>query len=103
MRRYCYPLPDCPCVARLTEREIIMSKFLQNSRTKTMLFGSVALLALISVAPVGSASAQSAPAGLLRLDSSQPSNDVAQFNDDQRTKLRGAYARSSRKIQHHVQ
>src|ERR1700676_216807 len=100
MRRYYYPLPDCPCAAPLTEREIIMSKFLQNSRTTTVLFGSVALLALISVAP---ASAQSAPAGLLRLDSSQPSNDVAQFNDDQRTKLRGAYARSNRKIQHHVQ
>jgi hypothetical protein len=80
-----------------------MSKFLQNARTTTVLFGSVALLALISVASVAPASAQSAPAGLLRLDSSQPSNDVAQFNDEQRTKLRGAYARSSRKIQHHVQ
>ena len=82
------------------EREIIMSKFLQNSRTTTVLLGSMALLALVSVAPVGSASAQSAPAGLLRLDSSQPSNDVAQYNDDQRAKLRGAYAHSSRKIRH---
>jgi hypothetical protein len=77
-----------------------MSKFLQNSRTTTVLFGSVALLALISVAPVAPASAQGAPAGLLRLDPPQPSHDVAQFSDEQRTKLRGAYARSSRKIQH---
>ncbi|HZE51945.1 MAG TPA: hypothetical protein VE111_01530 [Bradyrhizobium sp.] len=80
-----------------------MSKFLQNSRTKTILFASMALFALMSAAPVTPASAQSAPAGLLRLDPPQPSNEVAQFNDEQRAKLRGAYARSSRKIQHHVQ
>jgi hypothetical protein len=81
------------------EKEIIMSKFLQNSRTKTVLFGSVALLALISVAPVAPASAQGVPAGLLRLDSTRPSNDIAQLPDEQRSKVRASYARS-RKIQH---
>jgi hypothetical protein len=81
------------------EKEIIMSKLLQNSRTTTVLLGSMALLALISVAPVGSASAQSAPAGLLRLDPPRQSNDIAQLPDDQRSKVRAAYAHS-RKIQH---
>ena len=82
------------------EKEIIMSKFLQNSRTKTVLFGSVALLARVSAASVAPAVAQSAPAGLLRLDPPRSSNDIAQLPDDQRSKVRASYARSSRKIQH---
>jgi hypothetical protein len=80
------------------EKEITMSKFLQNSRTMTILFGSMAFIALISAVPVAPAAAQSAPAGLLRLDPPRPSNDIAQLPDDQRAKVRGAYAHS-RKIQ----
>jgi hypothetical protein len=81
-----------------------MSRFLQNSHIKaislpSILFGSLALIALISVAPVAPAAAQGVPAGLLRLDPPRPSNDIAQLAGDQRTKVRAAYARS-RKIHH---
>lgn len=77
------------------EREITMSKFLQNSRIlPSMLFGFLALIALMSAAPV--AHAQGVPAGLLRLDPPRPSNDIAQLSDDQRAKVRGAYAHSKR-------
>ena len=81
------------------EKEITMSKFLQNSRTKSILFGSMAFIALMSAAPVAPAVAQGVPAGLLRLDSPRQSNDIAQLPDDQRSKVRAAYAHS-RKIQH---
>jgi hypothetical protein len=81
------------------EKEITMSKFLQNSHIKavslpSILFGSLALIALISVAPVAPAAAQSAPAGLLRLDPPRPSNEIAQLPDVQRSKVRAAYART---------
>jgi hypothetical protein len=85
-----------------------MLKFLQNSRTKdaslsralSVGFGSAALIALISATPVAPALAQGVPAGLLRLDPPQPSNDGAkQLTEDQRAKLRSAYAHSSRKTQ----
>ena len=81
------------------EREIIMLKFIQNSRMNDLrlpglFLGLVALTALISATPVAPAFAQSAPAGLLRLDPPQPSNDGAKLAEDQRAKVRGAYARS---------
>jgi hypothetical protein len=82
-----------------TEKEITMTKFLQNSRTKNILFGSMTLIALMLAAPVAPAVAQGVPAGLLRLDPPRPSNDIGQLADDQRTKVRGAYAHSTRKIQ----
>jgi hypothetical protein len=76
-----------------------MLKFIQNSRMNDLrlpglFLGLVALTALISTAPVAPASAQSAPAGLLRLDPPQPSNDSVKLADEQRAKVRGAYARA---------
>jgi hypothetical protein len=76
-----------------------MLKFLQNSRMTDprlpmLLFGLAALVALISATPVAPALAQSAPAGLLRLDPPQPSNDGARLAEDQRARVRSAYARS---------
>jgi len=69
-----------------------MLKFLQ-----TIVFGSAALIAVVTTAPLTSAAAQSAPAGLLRLDSSQAaSNDEFKFTAAQQTKVRSAYA-STRK------
>jgi hypothetical protein len=59
----------------------------------------MAIIALVSATPVAPAFAQSAPAGLLRLDPPQPSNAGPQLADDQRVKVRNAYARS-RKTQH---
>ena len=81
-----------------------MSKFLQNSRIKaiglsSVAFGALALVALVSATPVAPAHAQGVPAGLLRLDPPQPSNDGVRFTEDQRAKVRGAYAHSSKKIQ----
>jgi hypothetical protein len=76
-----------------------MSKLLQNSRMKavslpSILFGSLALVALMSATPVAPAHAQGVPAGLLRLDPPQPSYDGTRLTEDQRAKVRGAYARS---------
>jgi len=72
-----------------------MLKFVQNTQTLSVLFGSAALIALISATPVAPASAQASPAGLLRLDPPQPSNDgVKQLTEEQRAKVRSAYARS---------
>jgi len=73
-----------------------MLKFALNTRTLSVLFGSVALIALISAVPVAPASAQSVPAGLLRLDPPQPSNDGVkqQLTEEQRATLRSAYART---------
>ena len=76
-----------------TERDIAMT-FLKNSHVKfaTLLFGSAALVALVSATPV--AHAQSAPAGLLRLDYSvqQQSHDTVQLTEQQRAKVNSAYA-----------
>ena len=77
--------------------------FLKNSHVKfaTLLFGSAALVALVSATPV--AHAQSAPAGLLRLDYSQQyfqSHDTVQLTEEQRAKVNRAYARA-RKSQLH--
>ena len=76
-----------------------MLKFRQNTaslpRALSVLFGSAALIALISATPAAPALAQGVPAGLLRLDPPQPSNDGArQLTEDQRAKVRSAYARS---------
>jgi hypothetical protein len=59
-------------------------------------FGSVAVMALVSAAPAAPAQAQTgtAPAGLLRLDPPQPSNDAARYFEEQRAKLRNVYARA---------
>jgi hypothetical protein len=71
----------------------------------SFLFGSAALIVLISATLVVPAHAQSgsAPAGLLRLDAPQPTNDGVTLTErgtndgvtlTQRGKLRNAYARS---------
>ena len=69
-----------------------MSKFFQTTRTKEIkgaisLFGSVALLALVSAAP---ASAQGATADLLRLDSSAVQGSQNGFFPDEGKQLRAA-------------
>jgi hypothetical protein len=82
-----------------------MLKFLQTTQTNEaslsrafgVVFGTVALVALVSATPVAPAVAQGVPAGLLRLDPPQPSNDGVKFTAEQRTKIRSAYARSNRK------
>lgn len=76
-----------------------MLKFLQTSRINDLrlpglLLGSLALIALMSATPTAPAFAQGVPAGLLRLDPPQSSNDGAKFAEDQGTKVRSAYARS---------
>jgi hypothetical protein len=98
-----------------TEREIIMLRFHQKTRIKDINFsrpasgftrarqgrvlgvlcGSVAFIALTSATPIMPASAQSAPAGLLRLEPSQPWNEGGQIVEDRRANARGAYARMS--------
>lgn len=55
-----------------------------------VLFASAALLAVFSAAPVAPAHAQGVPAGLLRLD--PPKQDNIQLSEQERTKLRSAYA-----------
>ncbi len=82
-----------------------MLKFLQTPRMNdfrlpSLVLGLVAMTALMSATPVAPAFAQGVPAGLLRLDLPQPSNDGARIAEDHRAKVRGAYARS-RKIQTH--
>jgi hypothetical protein len=81
-----------------------MLKFLQNTRMNDLrlpsLLGSAALLALLSATPVAPAFAQ-APDQLRYLDPPQPSNNVVKLTQDQRAKVRGAYARSRKTIQAH--
>jgi hypothetical protein len=79
-----------------------MLKFIQNTRSNDVsfpralgvLFATAALIALVSATPPAVAQSGSAPAGLLRLDPPRPSNDGVKFTEEQRTKIRGAYARS---------
>jgi Spy/CpxP family protein refolding chaperone len=71
--------------------------FLKNSHIKyaTLVFGSAALVALVSATPVTPAHAQGVPAGLLRLDYSvQQSHDTVQLTEQQRAKVNRAYARA---------
>ena len=70
---------------------------LKNSHVKyaTLLFGSAALVALVSATSVAPAHAQSIPAGLLRLDYSvQQSHYAVQLTEQQRAKVNNTYARS---------
>ena len=86
--------------------------FLKNSHVKfaTLLFGSAALVALVSATPV--AHAQGVPAGLLRLDYSQQyfqshdsspfAGDAAvQLTDQQRARVNRAYARARKSQLNH--
>jgi hypothetical protein len=69
-----------------------MLKFIQNNRIPSIVFGSAALIALISVSQIAPAAAQGVPAGLLRLDSSQGYNDDVKLSEAQQIKVRSAYA-----------
>jgi hypothetical protein len=86
--------------------------FLKNTHVKfaTLLFGSAALVALVSATPV--AHAQGVPAGLLRLDYSQQyfkshpdsspfAGDAAvQLTDQQRARVNNTYARARKNHLH---
>jgi len=76
--------------------------FLKNTHMKyaSLLFGSAALVALISATPVTPAHSQGVPAGLLRLDPPQPSHDTVQLTEQQRAKVRSAYARARKNHLH---
>jgi Spy/CpxP family protein refolding chaperone len=52
------------------------------------------VIALMSATSVTPASAQGVPAGLSRSDPAQPSHDTVQLTEQQRAKVRGAYALS---------
>ena len=77
--------------------------FLKNSHVKfaTVLFGSAALAALVSATPVAPAHAQGVPAGLLRLDSAQPSHDTVQLTEQQRARVNNTYARARKSQLNH--
>jgi len=68
----------------------------KHIRILRVAFGSVAVMALVSAAPAAPTQAQTgtAPAGLLRLDPPQPSNDATRYSEEQRAKLRNVYARA---------
>jgi Spy/CpxP family protein refolding chaperone len=70
---------------------------LKNSHVKlaTLVFGSAALVALVSATSVTPAHAQGVPAGLLRLDYSvQQSHDNVQLTEQQRARVNNTYARA---------
>jgi hypothetical protein len=83
-----------------------MLKFIQNTRLPSVVFGSAALIALISAAPVTPATAQ-VPAGLLRLDSSQAYyydrayNEQLRLTQAQQAQVRSAYASAPIRKHHH--
>jgi hypothetical protein len=83
------------------ERDIAMT-LLKNTHVKyaSLLFGSAALVALVSATAVTPAHAQFASDALLRLDPPQASHDSVQLSDQQRAKVRNVYARA-RKNQVH--
>jgi hypothetical protein len=83
------------------EKDIAMT-FLKNTHVKyaSLLFGSAALVALVSATQVAPAHAQFASDALLRLDPPQSSRDTVQVTEQQRLKVRSAYARA-RKNQPH--
>jgi hypothetical protein len=64
-----------------------------NSKAGATLAAST-VIALMSATPVTPASAQGVPAGLLRLDTPQPSNDGAKLTEDARAKVRNTFALS---------
>jgi hypothetical protein len=69
-----------------------MSNLVQNI-TKSLTIGSAVFAALILAASMTPASAQGVPAGLMRLDSVQPSNEPTKLTEAQQAKLRSSYAR----------
>lgn len=83
-----------------------MSKLHQNTGTNfrlpRVLLGTAAVLALLSAAPVAPAFAQ-APDQLRYLDPPKPAADSQKLTEDQRTRVRSAYARvgvHKSKVQH---
>lgn len=77
-----------------------MSNLLKNVQVKNIVFGAGAVIALIMTMPAAPASAQGVPAGLLRLDSSQPSAygfGGQQLSAEQQATVRSAYARVNKK------
>lgn len=64
----------------------------KNTRIASLVFSTAALIAVISATPVTPAAAQGVPAGLLRLDSSQPSEYGFEPSVAQQEKVRSAYA-----------
>jgi precorrin isomerase len=77
-----------------------MLKFIQNTRIPSIVFGSAALMALISVSQITPAAAQGVPAGLLRLDSSKQALDAqASLAEVQQPKVRNTYAHVRK---HHI-
>lgn len=75
-----------------------MSKSLQNTRVLSLVFGATAFIALVS--PIAPAAAQGVPAGLLRLDSTQPLNDEVRQTYAQETNVRAARTHARK---HHVE
>ena len=65
---------------------------MSNITIKGLTIGSAVLATLILAAPIAPASAQGVPAGLLRLDSVQGSNDTTKLTEAEQAKLRSAYA-----------
>jgi len=63
---------------------------MSNITIKALTINSAIFATLILAAP--SASAQGVPAGLLRLDSAQASNDTTRLTEAEQAKLRSAYA-----------
>ena len=73
----------------MTLIEDIGSSRLGQGRMLSLICGSVAFIALMSATPIAPASAQGAPAGLLRLEPPQP----GQIAESELSNARGAYAR----------
>lgn len=71
-----------------------MLKLVQNSLRLPALLGSAAVVTLLATATLAPASAQGAPDQLRYLDPPKPSIDSAnaQLTEDQRTRVRSAYA-----------
>ena len=67
-----------------------MLKFIQNTRISSIVFGFAALVA-IAATQIAPAAAQ-VPAGLLRLDSTQPLDAQASLAEVQQPKVRNTYA-----------
>jgi hypothetical protein len=70
-----------------------MSNFAQKTIVKSLSIGSAVFLALIFATPIMPAAAQGVPAGLLRLDPPQSSNDLTKLPAAEQAKLRSSYAR----------
>jgi hypothetical protein len=87
-----------------TEKEIIMSRFPGNARVNDLrlpriIFGSLALVALVATAPVSSAFAQ-VPHDMLLLDPPQPQPTTKTLVMTKDPHARNAYARSRKAPAH---